>query len=162
KASQLQARARQSGWEQALWEGLFRALGYKHNAWPMQCLAEQRGRWSSPRLSSAILQARLLGLSGLLPAELTRARSSADGYARRAWAQRWRAPDEFADCALPRSLWRFSGQRPANHPQRRLALAAHWLAAGDLAERLERWCLADLSGTHTAVALRETLQADRD
>ncbi len=31
KAAQFQARARQVGWEQSLWEGLFRALGYKHN-----------------------------------------------------------------------------------------------------------------------------------
>ena len=31
KAGQFQARARQVGWEQSLWEGLFRALGYKHN-----------------------------------------------------------------------------------------------------------------------------------
>jgi hypothetical protein len=31
KAQALLARARQAGWEQALWENLFRALGYKHN-----------------------------------------------------------------------------------------------------------------------------------
>jgi hypothetical protein len=31
KAEQFRARARHAGWEQALWEGLFRALGYKHN-----------------------------------------------------------------------------------------------------------------------------------
>jgi hypothetical protein len=42
KASQFQARARVVGWEQSLWEGLFRALGYKHNAWPMHWLAERR------------------------------------------------------------------------------------------------------------------------
>lgn len=29
KAAQFEARAKQAGWEQALWEGLFRALGYK-------------------------------------------------------------------------------------------------------------------------------------
>ena len=42
KAAQFQARARQAGWEQSLWEGLFRALGYKHNVWPMQRVAELR------------------------------------------------------------------------------------------------------------------------
>ena len=42
KAEQFRARARHAGWEQALWEGLFRALGYKHNVWPMQNLAELR------------------------------------------------------------------------------------------------------------------------
>jgi len=31
KASEFAARARQSGWEQSLWEGLFGALGYKQN-----------------------------------------------------------------------------------------------------------------------------------
>src|SRR6185437_8120715 len=49
KAAQLQARARHSGWEQSLWEGVFRALGYKHNVWPMQSLAESRARWFVPR-----------------------------------------------------------------------------------------------------------------
>ena len=47
KAAQFQARARQAGWEQSLWEGLFRALGYKHNVWPMQRLAELRPRWQT-------------------------------------------------------------------------------------------------------------------
>ena len=40
KAHELEIRARQAGWEQALWEGLFRALGYKQNIWPMQRVAE--------------------------------------------------------------------------------------------------------------------------
>lgn len=31
KAAAMLARARNSGWKQALWENLFRALGYKHN-----------------------------------------------------------------------------------------------------------------------------------
>ncbi len=36
KAAAILARAKNAGWEQALWENLFRALGYKHNVWPMQ------------------------------------------------------------------------------------------------------------------------------
>ena len=44
KGSDFLARARQAGWEQALWEGLFRALGYKQNVWPMQRL----GRAAAP------------------------------------------------------------------------------------------------------------------
>ena len=31
RPAQFCARARNAGWEQALWENLFRALGYKHN-----------------------------------------------------------------------------------------------------------------------------------
>jgi hypothetical protein len=42
KAAQFRARARHVGWEQTLWETLFRALGYKHNVWPLQNLAETK------------------------------------------------------------------------------------------------------------------------
>ncbi|HAV60795.1 MAG TPA: hypothetical protein DCY13_00325, partial [Verrucomicrobiales bacterium] len=49
RANQLRARARSAGWEQALTEGMLRALGYKHNAWPMQRLGEL-----SPRLRSRL------------------------------------------------------------------------------------------------------------
>ena len=140
KARQLAARARNAGWEQALWEGLFRALGYKHNPWPMQRLAELRPRWHGDGLPLATLQRRLLGIAGLLPAELTRAQRDADDYLRRLWDGWWRERDAFADCQLPRSVWRLHGQRPDNHPQRRLALAAHWLCRSAFTDELESWC----------------------
>jgi hypothetical protein len=145
KAGLFRARARHAGWEQALWEGLFRALGYKHNIWPMQNLAESRPRWTRGADSAFALQARLLGISGLLPVELPRAQAGSDGYLRRIWDCWWRERDEFSDCILPRAVWKFHGLRPANHPQRRLALAAHWLAAGNLIQKLERWCAVDFS-----------------
>jgi len=157
KAEQFRARARHAGWEQALWEGLFRALGYKHNVWPMQNLAELRPCWLRGAEPAFALQARLLGLSGLLPAELTRLRPAGrdsgaakaraqtgnDDYVRKLWDCWWRERDEFSDCILPRAVWKFHGLRPANHPQRRLALAAHWLASGNLVSKLERWCAVD-------------------
>ena len=133
KAAQFQARARRVGWEQSLWEGLFRALGYKHNVWPMQRLAELRPRWQTPQTQPLALQARLFGISGLLPVELTRAQTGADHYVRRVWDQWWRERDEFSDCILPRALWHLHGSRPANHPQRRVALASRWSMEGDLA-----------------------------
>jgi hypothetical protein len=138
KAALFRVRAQQVGWEQALWEGLFRALGYKHNVWPMQHLAEGRPRWLRQNDSLLGLQARLFGLSGLLPAELNR--KGGDGYLRQIWDLWWRERDEFTDLCLPRNLWRFHGLRPANHPQRRLGLASHWLHAGKLCDRIERWC----------------------
>jgi hypothetical protein len=161
KAEQFRARARHAGWEQALWEGLFRALGYKHNVWPMQNLAESRLRWSRDAGSAFVLQARLLGISGLLPAELTRAPKSTDGYLRRVWDCWWRERDEFSDSVLPRTVWKFHGLRPANHPQRRLALAAHWLASGNLVSKLERWCASDLSDGRAALStLRSSATED--
>ena len=162
KAAQFQARARQAGWEQSLWEGLFRALGYKHNVWPMQRLAELRPRWQTSRIEPLALQARLLGISGLLPVELTRVQTGADGYVRQVWDQWWRERDEFSDCTLPRTLWRFHGLRPANHPQRRLALAARWSVAGGLASKLGQWCAAETPDSALASSLLETLQVELD
>jgi len=176
KAAQFHARARHAGWEQALWEGLFRALGYKHNVWPMQNLAESRLRWSRAADSVFVLQARLLGTSSLLPAELTRLRTArrgfgaasaraltgGDNYVRRLWDGWWREREEFSDCILPRAIWKFHGIRPANHPQRRLALAAHWLASGNLIVRLENWCAARLPDKALVDSLLEILQVERD
>jgi len=162
KAAQFSARARHAGWEQALWEGLFRALGYKHNAWPMQNLAESRPHWSSGAKSSFAFQARLLGVSGLLPAELTRSQKSSDTYLRRVWDCWWRERDEFADCTLPRAVWKFHGLRPANHPQRRLALASHWLADKDFVSKIEKWCAANPVDMLPVNSLLEILQVERD
>lgn len=166
KANQFQARARQSGWEQSLWEGLFRALGYKHNVWPMQRLAELRPRWSAPaegdRLTPLVLQARLLGLSGLLPPDLTRTQPATDSYLRKVWDQWWRERDALADCILPRGVWHLHGLRPANHPQRRLALAAAWVLQPGLVESLESWCRAELPVPLLPGSLLKLLQAPTD
>jgi hypothetical protein len=151
KSDAMLARAKNSGWEQALWENLFRALGYKHNIWPMQNLAETKSRWGRGADSAFEIQARLLGVSGLLPDELTRAQKSADTFLRRAWDFWWRERDEFENCILPREVWKFHGLRPANHPQRRLALASHWLASENLAARLEDWLTKNCSGPLTPV-----------
>jgi len=162
KAEQFRARARHAGWEQALWEGLFRALGYKHNVWPMQNLAELRPRWLRGADPAFALQARLLGLSGLLPVELPRAQAGGDGYLRRVWDCWWRERDEFSDCILPRAVWKFHGLRPANHPQRRLALAAHWLAAGNLMQKLEDWCAVEIPDKKLSGSLRKILEVEHD
>lgn len=162
KTAQFSARARHAGWEQALWEGLFRALGYKHNTWPMQNLAETRSLWSRGAKSPFAFQARLLGISGLLPLELTRSQKSSDTYLRRIWDCWWRERDEFAGCVLPRAVWKFHGLRPANHPQRRLALAAHWLADKNLISKIERWCAASLADNVLPGSLLEILQVERD
>ncbi len=164
KAAQFHARARETGWDQALWEGLFRALGYKQNVWPMLRLAELRPRLSPTAASvdPLALQARLLGAGGLLPDELPRAQAATDNYVRRLWDVWWREREAFSDCALPRTLWRFHGLRPANHPQRRLALAAHWLASGDLVARLESWCMASLGESSFTPALLDALRVPAD
>jgi hypothetical protein len=164
KAALFEARARQVGWEQSLWEGLFRALGFKHNVWPMHRLGELRPRWSmgEGREEARTVQIRLLGLSGLLPAELTRTPQGTDSYLREVWDEWWRERDGFADAILPRAVWRLHGLRPANHPQRRLVLAAAWSVMGGIATKLENWCARNLSGSAVCNALLEDLQVPDD
>lgn len=138
KAYHLRARARSAGWHQALWEAVFRALGYKHNAWPMQRLAElipaSQDMPASPACHRETWESRLLGLSGLLPPE-----PSAGTYARRLWDLWWRERSALDHLSLPRHIWRLHGVRPANHPQRRLALAATWLANPAWIDQIEAW-----------------------
>lgn len=164
KAAHIQARARDGGWEQSLWEGLFRALGYKHNVWPMQRLAELRGllRPENGSASLLALQARLLGVAGLLPQELTPAEGGRDAYVRRLWDIWWRERDAFAEVTLPRTLWKLAGIRPANHPQRRLAVAAHWISRNELPARLESWALAKLDKAALVESLVKVFQIARD
>ena len=162
KAAQFRARAKDAGWEQALWENLFRALGYKHNVWPMQNLAEAKPGWDCGAGSAFEFQARLFGIGGLLPEELTRSQKSSDTYLRRAWDFWWRERDGLENCILPRAAWKFHGLRPANHPQRRLALASHWLADEKLVSKIERWSAAEIHNQKLLSSLLEIFQVERD
>ena len=158
KASQLRARALEAGWEQALWEGLFRGLGYKHNVWPMLRMAELRDQLTpaEARVGCLELQARLLGVADLLPNDV-----AGNSFARRLWDVWWRERETFEACSLPRATWRLHSLRPANHPQRRLALAAHWLAAAGLVRNLEKWC-AEPNPNKCEERLLEILQPGAD
>jgi len=160
KARELEARAKEAGWEQSLWEGLLRALGYKQNIWPMQRIGELLPRLQSPTGSVAAWQARLLGVAGLLPADISRA--GPEPYLRGLWDHWWRERESFSDVVLPRGLWRFNGLRPANQPQRRLALAAHWMSTNDFFPRLEGWFTAEKTEASPAGSLLACLQAPED
>ncbi len=138
KAHAFAARARAAGWSQALREGAFRALGYKHNAWPMQRLAETLPTLDPlpepTRNPRDAWEARLLGLAGLLPAD-----PKNGTRARQLWDLWWRERDALQPHALPPFVWRLNGVRPANHPQRRLALAAAWTADPTWESRITDW-----------------------
>ena len=99
-------------------------------------------------------------MAGLLPPDVSRA--GPDQYLRGLWDHWWRERESFSDVVLPRNLWRFSGLRPANQPQRRLALAAHWLSTNDFLPRLERWFTAEKPDASLPGSLLACLQAPED
>jgi len=162
RAEQLGARAREAGWTQAFWEGSFRALGYKHNAWPMLHLAELRHRWETPSASRTLLLARLLGLSGLLPLDTGKRHTASSNYIRTLWDCWWRDRDELGDSILPPRTWRLAGIRPANHPDRRLALAAGWISQGDIPDRLQQWCSTSCRDAQLPASLLKILRSRCD
>ena len=166
KAAAIQARARIAGWHQALWEGLFAALGYKHNVWPMRRLAELLPKLppASSEAGAAWLawQARLFGLAGLLPAEIARLPSESRDYVRRLWDRWWREQAGLAPFILPAKLWRMHGLRPANQPTRRLALAAGWLAKPGWMDALDRWIAEEIPDRQLARSLADRLVGESD
>ncbi len=162
KAMELGLRARQVGWERALWEGMCAALGYQHNVWPMRRLAERGEVLRSAGLGVEELQARMLGVAGLLPPVSGRRSKGSGGYLRRLWDIWWRERHALEGQVLPACLWRMSGVRPANHPQRRVALAAHWLWRMDWVRRLEAWLGTPCRDSRLASGLLEALQAGED
>ena len=165
KAEQFQARARHCGWTGALWEGLFSALGYKKNTWPMRRLGEllpslrdDLREDQSDRLIT--LQARLLGVAGLLPKELPPA--GAGDYIRALWDVWWREADRFTEATLPDDIWTLGGIRPANHPQRRIITAAHWAHRSRFVERFDEWLERRIESPDLVTSLAEILQIQQD
>ena len=164
KAAVFAAIADRATWEQALWEGLFSALGYKQNSWPMRRLAEllhelRRGLGRAPE--PVVLLARLLGVSGLLPGQLDRDKLT-NHHLRELWDQWWRDRDRLSKRILPKSIWTFHGLRPANRPERRLALAAHWLSKRDFIAWLDDWICQPPKKPSPAVALLGHLAVSDD
>lgn len=164
KGQELAARARDCGWEQALREGLFGGLGYKHNAWPMRRLAELLPQLTDSRATprSFELQTRLLGVGGLLPHDVSGARPVADRYLREAWDLWWREKAALDPISLPPRIWRFHGSRPANHPQRRLALATQWVVDDAFVRNLETWLARDVSDRELQSSLFELMRGQPD
>jgi Protein of unknown function (DUF2851) len=66
------------------------------------------------------------------------------------------------DCTLPRAVWKFHGLRPANQPQRRLALAAHWLADEKFIPKIEDWGVSEIADEKLLGSLLKILQVERD
>lgn len=124
KATRLQRLAQDHGRDQALFSEIAAALGYKQNKLPFALLA-QRLPLQVLRADLKTAEALLFGLAGFLSAsDLAAYDQPARSYVRSLWDGWWPHRDAFARLILPAKLWRMSGVRPLNHPQRRLAALA--------------------------------------
>jgi Protein of unknown function (DUF2851) len=137
KAARIRARIdiRQSssdhGRDEALFQEIAATLGYKENKLPFTLLA-QRLSLKAARENLNDTEALLFGLAGFLKApDLAVYKTSTKNYVRDLWARWWPHRDELERLILPPKVWRMSGLRPVNHPQRRLGalacLTREWL-----------------------------------
>jgi len=121
KTARICAKIENHGADEALFEEIAAALGYKENKLPFTLIA-QRLLLKSLRRHLDDAEAMLFGMAGFLETpDLAAYKKSARSYVRQLWDRWWPHRDQFQRLILPVKIWKLSSTRPTNHPQRRLA-----------------------------------------
>lgn len=148
KAAALARLSEIHGSDEALYQGLAATLGYKSNKLPFMLLA-QRLPLKLLRGVKGESDALVFGVAGFLPRREFPAESRE--YLRGLWAKWWARRAEFERLEIAAGLWSLGGQRPVNHPQRRLAALAqivrHWTKVRALAQRCDVEAITDFFAT---------------
>jgi len=118
KSRRLQREGIRKGFDQALYENVFEALGYKTNRLPFRMLAQALPLSELDSVGLGVgLEACFFGLAGLLPDPTAQeVHRELAPLARRLWDLWWGQGRQA--CGLS---WRRAGMRPLNSPERRLA-----------------------------------------
>jgi hypothetical protein len=132
KSTRIRSKIDNHGPDEALFQEIAAALGYKENKLPFTLIA-QRLPLKSLRENLPDAEALLFGVAGFLEApDLAIYKKSSRSYVRDLWDRWWPHRDDFQRIMLPPKTWRITSTRPSNHPQRRLAalsiLAREWTA----------------------------------
>ncbi|MEM9445845.1 MAG: DUF2851 family protein [Verrucomicrobiota bacterium] len=125
-------RKRIFGYSQALWVGLADALGYagsKENRSAFVGLVRKSSSCGISQLlkekSAVKREALLFGLAGFLPTKSIKlGDSSGNHWLRELWEEWWKMRVGLESETLAKSRWNLRGIRPANRPERRLAVLA--------------------------------------
>lgn len=130
KSARLARLADIHGPNEALYQSLAVALGYKSNKLPFALLS-QRTSLGLLQKNRADADALLFGVAGFIDStDLSRFDSDTRIYLRRLWERWWSRRSEFQRMILSKNEWRFNGLRPANDPHRRVAalleIVRHW------------------------------------
>jgi hypothetical protein len=124
KAARIRAKIDNHGRDEALFQEIAAALGYKENKLPLTLIA-QRLSLKALRKDLKDAEAILFGIAGLLETpDLAIYKKSAKNYVRELWDRWWPHRDRLQRLILPAKIWKLSSTRPVNHPQRRLAALA--------------------------------------
>jgi hypothetical protein len=147
KGARLARLAEIHGPDEALFQALAATLGYKVNKLPFTLIA-QRAPLRTLLQNKEEIAPVLFGVSGFLHRPDF---SSCDFETRRwlrgLWDRWWSRRAEFERLAIAPGEWRLAGQRPANHPQRRIAalaqIARNWAKIRALARRCDPAAIRD-------------------
>ena len=121
KAARIRRKVDSHGRDEALFQELAAALGYKENKLPFTLLA-QRLPLRLLREEGDDCEALLFGVAGFLQtADFDVYERSTREYVRQLWDRWWPHRDGLQRLILPTKVWRISSTRPVNHPQRRLS-----------------------------------------
>jgi hypothetical protein len=130
KCEIFQRAASLRGRDEALFEAIAAAMGFKNNKIPFLLVAQ---RTSLARARGEGGEALLFGLSGFLKAgHFDEGDAEARQYLRELWGKWWAIRNREERLILPENAWTYSAVRPANHPHRRmgaLAAAVHSFAS---------------------------------
>jgi len=130
KAARIRAKFENQGANEALFQEIAAALGYKENKLPFTLIA-QRVSLKSLHENPDDAEATLFGLAAFLETpDLGVYKTSVKDYVRQLWDRWWPHREAMQRLILPAKIWKLSSTRPTNHPQRRLAalsiLAREW------------------------------------
>jgi Protein of unknown function (DUF2851) len=124
KANRIRTKIEAHGREEALFQEIAGALGYKENSLAFTLLA-QRFPLRFLREHLRHCEALLFGGAGFLTTpDLDVYEKTAREHVRQLWDGWWPHRDGLQRLILSNDVWRLSGTRPVNHPQRRLAALA--------------------------------------
>ncbi len=137
KAARFLRIADAHGPDAALFQATAETLGYRGNSLAMRLLA-QRAPLTALRGNPDAVESMLFGSAGFLSPELhEKAPPDTSEYLRNLWETWWQERARFEVASHRAIPWKTHGQRPANHPHRRIgALAAvvrNWTAYRKLA-----------------------------
>lgn len=139
KSERLHVMSEATTREQALFQGVAEALGFRHNKSAMAILAQRCPVRELLAMEPGDREARLFGAAGFLeagPAEPART-PEAQAYRRKLWDHWWKMRPEVETSPLRSIRWRSDSTRPLNHPQRRLGALAALL--GQWEDLLDLW-----------------------
>ena len=132
KGERLHVMAGATSGDQALFQAVAEALGFRHNKTAMAILAQRCPVRELLEMAPGDREARLFGAAGFLEAALMEPPRTPEArtYRRELWDHWWTMRPEVETIPRRSIRWRSDSTRPLNHPQRRLGalatLLGHW------------------------------------